>query len=246
VVRAPRQALADPALRWPLAWAGFVLIFFSLAATKLPHYALYGATPLLLLMAREVGQRGASRGVAMAVVAAAMVLVLLGTATVPLAQGWATSAAAGAHWQQRLQVAWSVAGPSSGLAPLLLLGQAVAAAAAWHHGPLRLAAGLAAASAAAGWLLAVVVPFWAQVLQGPVRALALEARERGLPLVQWQVHQPSVGFYRGLPAPRREPRPGEAALLRSDRLDAAQASSGHRLHVLRQEPGFVLVWVPQP
>lgn len=34
-------------------WFLFVLAFFSLAGTKLPHYLLYGATPLFILMARR-------------------------------------------------------------------------------------------------------------------------------------------------------------------------------------------------
>jgi len=34
-------------------WFLFVLAFFTLAGTKLPHYLLYGATPLFILMARR-------------------------------------------------------------------------------------------------------------------------------------------------------------------------------------------------
>ncbi|MEY4976789.1 MAG: hypothetical protein RIQ97_1984, partial [Pseudomonadota bacterium] len=37
-------------------------------------------------------------------------------------------------------------------------------------------------------------------------------------VVQWQLHQPSFGFYRQQPAPRREPAPGEHALVRRSRL----------------------------
>jgi 4-amino-4-deoxy-L-arabinose transferase-like glycosyltransferase len=35
-----------------LIWFLFVLVFFSLAGTKLPHYIVYGCTPLFILMAR--------------------------------------------------------------------------------------------------------------------------------------------------------------------------------------------------
>jgi 4-amino-4-deoxy-L-arabinose transferase-like glycosyltransferase len=33
-------------------WFAFVFVFFSVSSTQLPHYILYGATPLFLLMAR--------------------------------------------------------------------------------------------------------------------------------------------------------------------------------------------------
>ena len=48
-LRHPRAAPLDTFL-W--CWFLFVFVFFSLAGTKLPHYLLYGATPLFILMAR--------------------------------------------------------------------------------------------------------------------------------------------------------------------------------------------------
>jgi 4-amino-4-deoxy-L-arabinose transferase-like glycosyltransferase len=48
-----RRLRASPldTLLW--CWFLFVLAFFTLAGTKLPHYLLYGATPLFILMARR-------------------------------------------------------------------------------------------------------------------------------------------------------------------------------------------------
>jgi len=46
------QLWADSLSRWLLLWAGFVLVFFSLSGTKLPHYLLYGMPPLALLLGR--------------------------------------------------------------------------------------------------------------------------------------------------------------------------------------------------
>lgn len=37
-----------------LIWFGFVFIFFSLSGTKLPHYMTYGYTPLFILIAEEM------------------------------------------------------------------------------------------------------------------------------------------------------------------------------------------------
>ena len=242
----PRATAADGAIRLPLVWCAFVLAFFSLASTKLPHYALYGITPLVLLAARQAGRDGASRGLLLAVGALAGISVLLGAASVPVAQAWADTEAAGPHWRERLQSAWVEPGPASGLASLWLLGMTALAGLAWHRADLRLPAMVGLAAGSALWWVMVVVPFWGQHLQSPVRELAQEAHVRGLPLVQWQLHQPSAGFYRQQPAPRRAPQVGEAALLRSDRLAAASAEAGRPLVVLRRAPGFVLVQIGPP
>jgi hypothetical protein len=98
------------------------------------------------------------------------------------------------------------------------------------------------------WLLLQVLPWWAGVLQGPVQRLALEARERDLPLVQWQMHRPSAAFYRDQPAPRREPRPGEAALVGPGPWPNALRDdvAGRRFEVLRRDGAFALVWARTP
>ena len=49
-LRRPRAPPLDTLL-W--CWFLFVAAFFTLAGTKLPHYLLYGATPLFILMARR-------------------------------------------------------------------------------------------------------------------------------------------------------------------------------------------------
>jgi 4-amino-4-deoxy-L-arabinose transferase-like glycosyltransferase len=57
VVAARARGLwSEPLARYLLGWAGFVLVFFSLSSTKLPHYMLYGYAPLALLMARVLAQ----------------------------------------------------------------------------------------------------------------------------------------------------------------------------------------------
>lgn len=217
VWRERRRLLAAPDTALMLAWSLFALGFFTLAATKLPHYALYAATPLVLLAAQALGRSTPGRWLGLALVGSGALLVLAGAASAALGLLWA-EAGAPAHERALLEAAVRHPGPATGSAPLVLAAQAALALWCWHRPRRRRAAALIAAVLAIGWWLAVVVPWWAQVLQAPVKALALQARERGLPLVQWGLHQPSVGFYRGQPAERRMPRIGEAALVRQDRL----------------------------
>jgi len=48
-----RAQWTDPLQRFLWIWVLFVLGFFSLSGTKLPHYMLYGITPLVLLMVAQ-------------------------------------------------------------------------------------------------------------------------------------------------------------------------------------------------
>ncbi len=52
-----KQMLRDDLTRYLLLWFGFVFLFFSLSGTKLPHYVIYGYTPLFIFgaMAMHAG-----------------------------------------------------------------------------------------------------------------------------------------------------------------------------------------------
>jgi hypothetical protein len=66
-------------------------------------------------------------------------------------------------------------------------------------------------------LALVVLPWWAQTIQAPVQGLALKFRDNTNTIVQWRVHLPSFATYRQQEAPRREPLPGEMALVKNTR-----------------------------
>lgn len=55
--RSPKKLIAHDLTRYLLLWFGFVFLFFSLSGTKLPHYIIYGYTPLFLFgaMAMHAG-----------------------------------------------------------------------------------------------------------------------------------------------------------------------------------------------
>jgi 4-amino-4-deoxy-L-arabinose transferase-like glycosyltransferase len=52
----PSRLWAEALPRFLLLWALFVLVFFSFSGTKLPHYLLYGFSPVLLLAARWLAE----------------------------------------------------------------------------------------------------------------------------------------------------------------------------------------------
>jgi hypothetical protein len=80
VVAGVRRHWADPMQRFLLVWGGFVLVFFSLSGTKLPHYVLYGASPFVLLMAMALVQAGTAMRAALTVCLLLLLALLCGSA----------------------------------------------------------------------------------------------------------------------------------------------------------------------
>jgi 4-amino-4-deoxy-L-arabinose transferase-like glycosyltransferase len=233
----------EPVARFLIIWAVFVLAFFSLSGTKLPHYALYGASPLVLLMARALAHAGGRQRAALGVSLLLLLALLCGSA---LSLGtWAPKVAnplyqallAGQH--ASLGMAWSAALGALGV--LVLMTQL--SDARWT---------LAHRSGAAALLVTLVslssaLPWWGDVLQGPIRRAAEVARSRVEPAVQWGLHQPSFAVYRGQATPRRPPRDGELALVRLDQLPQLMTAAGGRFSLLFSERGYGLIlWRAAP
>jgi 4-amino-4-deoxy-L-arabinose transferase-like glycosyltransferase len=234
LVRRARALWAEPLARFLLAWAGFVLVFFSLSGTKLPHYGLYGATPLFLLLAREAEQAGRLAG---RLFAGAVALVLALVATLPSLAPVVAPRVGDPLYRELI-----AGGRDLAAAPLVVAALAAAAASlvalrVFPDFPRRAAAGALAASLA---LAGAATPWIGELVQGPVKRMALLARARPEPAVQWGVHTPSFAVYREQPTPRGEPGPGQLAIVRASRLPA---DAGYE--VLSRERGYALVLRPE-
>lgn len=210
-------------------WALFVIGFFSVSGTKLPHYVLYGSTPLFVLIACH---RDLLRGRWAHL--AAPTLLLAALAALPLVfQALSQSEAGNAYYRAQLARSLELAGPA-------YYGVTLLALAAWLVVALRPAIPLWRSLSVAAVLQVLVltttvVPWAGAVLQGPVKAAAAEARRLGGPVVAWRLDTPSFSVYREAVTPSREPLPGEIALTRLDRVPA----SGYEL--LFRQGGVVLV-----
>ncbi len=213
VVLARARALwREPLARFLLLWAGFVFALFSASGTKLPHYMLYGVAPLALLMARQLGELGrAGRAALWLVLAAQLALAaalptLLPALAPKVNDAWVRGlfetvpAAPALHYGAALAV--------------LVVGAALLA----HRFGFTQRYGAAALAVALLWVGAVI-PWLSDTLQGPFKAAGIWARARSETVVQWQMHQPSFAYYRGIPAVQRDPAPGELALIKRHQLD---------------------------
>jgi 4-amino-4-deoxy-L-arabinose transferase-like glycosyltransferase len=201
---------ADPVLRFALLWSGFVLVFFSASSTKLPHYALYAAPGLTLLLVQAC-IRSSKRAwtVSFVILMAWLALCTALPGVLQQSAHWVRDA----HYQNLLRSADVLNQPLAfvlcGLALLLSCWLLFVSRA--RHAAL----GYALAAVVRCMMLgSVVMPWWSQTLQGPVRQLALASRDLPGPVVQWGGHWPSFALYREQMAPRRAPAPGEMALVR--------------------------------
>lgn len=216
----------NPLKRFLWLWSGFVIIFFSLSGTKLPHYALYGCTPLFILIAcRHSAIRSPLAGVP--------VLILLGLyAAVPLLlQSFPIRDAFYAAQVARL----GEVQPLGGVWPVLLaIGVTTAVLLAWRA-PVwqRVAVGALLANLVMSFWLA---PLLGELAQGPIKRTAEVARSMNEPVVQWQSRWPSFSVYLQAETELRDPKPGELAVTRSDRLPPAAD-----VEILRKEGGVLLV-----
>lgn len=217
-----RADCATGVRRFLWIWAGFVIVFFSLSGTKLPHYVLYGATPLFLLIAAH---RNELRRTWPHLAAPALLLVVL--PLLPLIfSALAASNAGNAYYRAQLALAAGEATPEYFIITTggLLLWLWLAArwnAAAWIK--------LGAAAAIQVFVLgAAVVPWAGAVLQGPVKEAALLARKTGEPVVAWRYYAPSFSVYRQSVTISRAPQPGELAITRTDRMPATGIETVYR------------------
>jgi len=215
VARRGAQDWREPLPRYLWLWFGFVFTFFSLSGTKLPHYLLYGMTPLFLLVARQLPARATLANLALP----CCVLLLLLPGVPALLQAWAGSVHAPVvpFYAAQAQRALAAAGPAYYAVTLLCAAGALALCAyrpwpAWRRGVgSSVALGLALAYGFTPWL--------GEVLSGPQHRAALLAATLPGPAVQWDFAAPSFSVYRRQITPVRAPQPGELAITRTDRLD---------------------------
>jgi hypothetical protein len=222
-----RRLRRSPLESFLWCWFLFVFVFFSLAGTKLPHYLLYGTTPLLVLMGLG---RQSLRSKLLAFAPPVLLLALV--AGLPYLLPRLAAQAANPYYREMLSQDVFGNGWRAAAFGLLLAALALAllpTGTVWNK---LLACGFLCALAVGGLLL----PALGALQQGPVKEAAVFARAARLPVRSWNFNVPSFSVYRNAVTPRASvPLPGEVILTRSDEL----AHLG-RVQVLYRKGGVVL------
>jgi hypothetical protein len=214
----PKAGKADVFERFLWFWFLFVFVFFSFSNTQLPHYLLYGITPLLLLLAKHCGENP-NRW--LAVIPAILFASLLFFLPELLAKAVAQNPTA--YFQGLLEQAYKVTGVyyrvESGiylLALLLLL--------LWPRvqNIWRL---IGVAVFQTLFLGSVLIPVVAYIQQAPVKEAARFARHylADSTVVMDGLEMPSFTVYREAITPQRAPQVGEYVFTKIGALQPANA-----------------------
>jgi len=228
-----RGAFGDALDRYCLLWFGIVFLLFSFSKTQLPHYLLYGMTPLFVLFGRMAARIPPKPALLLPAIALLLLFAalpwLLPMVPINPRRPWEAGVIteAGAAFDTRY---------------LLVCAGAVALA-LWslRRGAVASMLGVALALNLTLWL--AVAPVLAAAQQAPTRAAAQIARDLGLPAVAYATYLPTFSVYRGAPTPHRLPEPGELVFVRADKLDKLRQTLGDgvRLEPVYQRGGVALL-----
>ena len=218
----------EPLERYCWLTFGFVFVFFSLSGTQLPHYLLYGISPLLLLMASQID---ALRSKWLVLLPA----LLLPSLFVALPELLAYAAVQMDDAQQRAMLATAPENADTAYRTLTVGG--LLAILMCNISPrLTLPQKLVATGVAQALILAwAVLPLLGQIQQQPIKEAAALAKLRSEPLVLWKAHLPSFVTYSQRPVSRRAPQSGDLVLTRIQHKDALPPHQ-----TLFNENGYVL------
>ena len=240
LLKRSKMAVLDPLDRFLWLWFLAVLVFFSFSGTKLPHYLLYGATPLFILMARH---RDALTNRWLAFLPPVLFFTVLALLPVVLDLAGALAkkpheAALFEYGRTLIDQPYVVASLVSLAVTLLLLRWP--GAALWQ--PLVLV-GVVQTVLVFGFL----VPRVFDAMQTPVKEAALMAKQMDLPTVVYRTSLPSFSVYRGAITPNRPPRDGELVFLRVDKLQRlTEEDPALRLELLYQRGPVALLRARRP
>ncbi|MES9898278.1 MAG: glycosyltransferase family 39 protein [Sedimenticola sp.] len=207
-----KKSFSDPLERFLWIWFLSVFIFFSFSSTKLPHYALYGATPLFFLMALH-REKLTSRWLAFT----PPLLFFLLLAALPFIFGYAHSQTGKLYEQTLFSAGQATLGSDYLIFTLVMTALLLVIAmskkiSSWQG---LILAGFLQAFIISGFILPRVM----DVLQAPVKKAAVIAKTEQAPVVSYGIYMPSFSVYRDAITEKRTPRPGDLVFVRIDKLE---------------------------
>ena len=196
--------LAKTFKRFLWFWFLAVLAFFSFSNTQLPHYVLYGITPLLILLAHACGEQP-NRW--LAVIPALLVALLL--LALPELLQLAAGSNPDPYWQGLLAQASKTTGFTYRLAAVLYV--MALALLLWWPKLANFWRLIGVALMQTLFFGSILIPVIAYIQQSPVKEAARFARHQ-LPeatIVMDGVDMPSFTVYRQTVTPKRAPQVGD-------------------------------------
>lgn len=197
-----RDMFKDDLKLFLLIWFGFVVVFFSLSGTKLPHYVNYGMTGIFILMAVYLGELRSAVWTLLAPLLFFAVLLALPEIVTYVAPGIADP-----YYRDSLRHINDYISPGYRnffIIAVILTGYFMMEKKQALQIKLLLT-GLVSVFGIAVYLL----PAIGNMLQGPVKEAGLLAKREGYALVRWHLNTPSMSVYAERIVADRRPQPGD-------------------------------------
>jgi len=191
-------------------WFCFVFLFFSFSGTKLPHYVIYGYTPLFILMALAFEKIRSPLWIVLPLLFLMVLLLFLpeiAHALLPkIKDEFARELIAASKtlfsWRWKMEI-------STLLVALLII---------WKMRQGLITKAWFTALIALLLINGTVLPTYAALVQQPVKDAAIFARKHHLDVVMWGLNMPSFMVYSEKIVPRRTPKQGEIVVTKITKL----------------------------
>ena len=225
----------DTLNRFLWVWFLVVLVLFSLASTKLPHYILYGVTPLIILMARYRSWLQ-SRLLAGVFPLLFFALLIAFPLIIPIIEAGLTNPieiATAQRANEFFDYDFVIIAAIAGLIAMTLI--------IWRRfSPWFSLSAIGVLQAFLVWFL--FVPTYSETQQQPVWEAAMFAKDLNRPIITQSIDMPSFNVYLDKVTERRGLKPGEVGFAREDRLDRID----HDFYVMFESGPLVIIERPLP
>ncbi|MER2490987.1 ArnT family glycosyltransferase [Catenovulum sediminis] len=223
----------NPLNRLLIIWFSVVFMLVSISQTQLPHYVLYGVTPLLILFAKYRNLISRQHWQWLFPLAFCAIQFILLFVAPDLAQQQNNL-----YQQQMLTIATQVFNTHYLIASVILL----LLVSVLYFIPLSLWKRLSTAALLQTlFCYTFLIPALAEIQQTPIKQAALQSKDIAQPFVAYKIHMPSFSVYRQDITHRREVKPGDYVYTRADRVSSLQEMFGpQNVRIFYQHGGIVL------
>ncbi len=197
-----RSLWQDFAGRYALIWFLFVLVFFTLSGTKLPHYINYGMTGLVILMVLVADQLRSRVWALLPPLLFFVTLIFL-----PQLMKEGVEKEKDAYFQAALANYENAFGWEYRL--FLVAAALLCVFFIWERRRALVDKLVVVAFASLFTISGLLLPIMGKLIQQPVKEAALLARQNQWPVVMWKLNMPSFSVYYQHSLERRAPRAGE-------------------------------------
>ncbi|WP_017446125.1 ArnT family glycosyltransferase [Gayadomonas joobiniege] len=226
-----------PFERLLLIWFFLVLFLVSIAQTKLPHYILYGVTPLIILFAKHRFLLASSNWQVLAPLAFCAIQITLVVIAPNLA------AQQNNLYQQEMLANADQVFSKTYLYASVALTIAVLCIFLTHRPGWQKLLGCGILQTLFCYIF--LLPSLADIQQTPIKQAALYSKNIQAPFVAYKMHMPSFSLYREAITARRAPALGDYVYTRADRMQSLQALfPTTELNIIYQSGGIRIVQIP--